>query len=139
MERSLGEAREKGGALEGELSALEETLREEQNKNLGLGKRLEEALADSSHLKELQMRLEGALDENRILRDTHESLVEKTLSSASLGSKNSSRTRISSGACAEEEIADLKVKFVQDAERNNSFLTHHTVRVIPLCIFNYES
>lgn len=112
MESALSSANETITQLEGQIASLQDELREGQQKALGQQKELEDSGGQLNRLRELEAALQGVQDENTILKQTNESLVEKTLSSVALSSKTNLRERNESG--------DLKVKLKQnliDSER----------------------
>lgn len=105
LEEEVGRGVEDKGRVEEDLRKVEGELREEQEKGLSLGKKLEEVVREVGRLKEVEMAVGGLVEENRILKESHESLVEKSLSGISLGAGGSR----SAGQRAEEECVDLKV------------------------------
>ncbi|CAL8104405.1 unnamed protein product [Orchesella dallaii] len=80
LESSLGTATETVQHLETQLTEVQEELVQEQQKNITLQKQMEDATSSLSRLKELEAQIHALQDENKIFKESNESLLTKAFS-----------------------------------------------------------
>jgi chromosome segregation ATPase len=108
LQESLNSANETVLQLESQLASLQDELREGQQKNLGLQKDLETCESQLSRLKELEASVDGLQDENRILKQTNESLLQRTLSTERFQGASTSSSGVNL-----DELRDLRSQLTQ--------------------------